>query len=120
MVQDTIVATLRTSGLYRSVSPIGSSLRGEYILRGRLESLDEIDKPQITARFSLELELFDPRSGTTVWTGSYSHDEPVNGKTVPDVVEALDRNVQTGVHQLAANLAQYFSEHPPQAMPRRP
>jgi ABC-type uncharacterized transport system auxiliary subunit len=120
MVQDTIVATLRTSGLYRSVSPIGSSLRGEYILRGHLDSLDEIDKPQIAARFSLELELFDPRAGTAVWTSSYSHDEPANGKTVPDVVEALDRNVRTGIQQLTANLAQYFAEHPPQAISRRP
>jgi ABC-type uncharacterized transport system auxiliary subunit len=119
MVQDALVTALRNSGLYRSVSPIGSSLRGQYILRGRLTSLDEVDKPQITARFSLELELFDPRAGMTVWTGSYSHDEPVNGKTVPDVVEALDRNVRTGVQQLAANVAQYFAEHPPQVMPRR-
>jgi ABC-type uncharacterized transport system auxiliary subunit len=115
MVQDTLIASLRSTGDYRSVSAIGSNLRGEYIVRGHLYSLDEVDKPEIAARFSIQLELFDPRTGTTVWTSSYSHDEPVGGKTVPDVVEALDRNVHTGLQQLTTSLGQYFASHPPQA-----
>ena len=119
MVQDALINALRTTGQYRSVSAIASNLRGEYIVRGRLESLDEVDKPEVSARFSIELELYDPRAGATVWTGGYAHDEPVKGKTVPDVVEALDRNVRSGVQQLAANLGQYFAEHPPQPAPPR-
>lgn len=118
MVQDALIDALRSTGDYRSVAAIASNLRGEYILRGRLDSLDEVDKPEITARVSIELELFDPRAGATVWTGTYSHDEPVKGKTVPDVVEAMDRNLRSGVQQLAANLGQYFAEHPPQPLPR--
>lgn len=114
MVQDALVAALRSTGDYRSVAAIASNLRGDYVLRGRLDSLDEVDKPEITARVTIELQLFDPRAGATVWTGAYSHDEPVNGKTVPDVVEALDHNLRSGVQQLAANLGQYFAEHPPQ------
>jgi ABC-type uncharacterized transport system auxiliary subunit len=118
MVQDALVTALRATRDYRSVSAIGSNLRGEYILRGRLDSLDEVDKPEIAGRFSIELQLFDPRTGTTVWTSSYSHVEPVKGKTVPDVVEALDRNVRTGVQQLAADLGHYFADHPPQPGPQ--
>ena len=59
--------------------------------------------------------LFDPKSGTTVWNDSYSHDEPVAGKTIADIVEALDRNVQAGMQQLTASLGQYFLSHPRQA-----
>lgn len=118
MVQDALVTALRATRDYRSVSAIGSNLRGEYILRGRLDSLDEADKPEIAGRFSIELQLFDPRTGTTVWTSSYSHDEPVKGKTVPDVVEALDENVRTGMQQLAADLGHYFADHPPQPAPQ--
>ena len=117
MVQDGLIAALRATGQYRSVSAIGSNLRGEYILRGRLDSLDEVDKPGITARISIELELFDRRSGSTVWTSAYSHDQPVNGKTVADVVEALDENLRSGTQQMAANLTQYFAEHPPEPLP---
>ena len=112
MVQDILISSLRSSGQYRSVSRIESNFRGDYIIRGHLYSLYEVDKPALTARFSLQLELFDPKSGTTVWTGSYSHDEPVEGKTVADIVEALDRNVQAGMQQLTASLGQYFLGHP--------
>lgn len=118
MIQDALIAALQSTGNYRSVSAIGSALRGEYILRGQLNSLDEVDKPEIAARFSMRLELFDPRTGSVVWTNSYSHDEPVNGKSVPDVVEALDRNVHSGLQQLAASLGQYFMDHPPHQLGR--
>jgi ABC-type uncharacterized transport system auxiliary subunit len=114
MIQDALIAILQSTGDYRSVSAIGSAVRGEYILRSQMNSLDEVDTPTITARFSIRMELFDPRTGSTVWTNSYSHDEPVNGKTVANVVEALDRNVHSGLQQLAAALGQYFMDHPRQ------
>ena len=120
MVQESLITALRATGQYRSVSAIGSNLRGEYILRGRLDSLDEVDKPALAARFSIELELFDPRSGSTIWNGSYSHDQPVNGKTVANVVEALDENVRTGVQQLTSSLSQFFAAHPPEPLPPAP
>ena len=37
------------------------------------------------------------------------------GKTVTAIVEAMDRNVKSGLQQLSAGLAQYFTAHPPQA-----
>ena len=97
MVQDSLISALRSTGEYRSVSAIGSNLRGEYILRGRLNALDEVDKPKLPRAFQSNWSFSIPEPALTVWTDSYSHDEPVTGKTVPDVVEALDRNVRTGV-----------------------
>jgi len=116
LIQDQLVATLRNSGQYRAVSRIGSSARGDYIVRGQLVALDEIDnKPGIAARFSLQLELFDPANGTVVWNSSYNHDEPVQGSgkkvAVADVVQALDHNVQQGLQQLTAGLGQYLATH---------
>jgi len=113
MVQDMLVSSLRSTGQYRSVARISSSVRGDYIVRGHLYALDEVDQPELAARFSLEIELFDPRAGATIWTDSYSHDEPVTGKGVTDVVEALDKNVRAGLQQLTANPGQYFANHPP-------
>jgi ABC-type uncharacterized transport system auxiliary subunit len=111
MVRDMLISSLRTSQQYRSVTPIGSNLRGEYVVRGRLYALDEVDKPELAARFSLEIDLYDIKSGAMLWTDSYSHDEPVNGKGVSDVVEAMDRNVRAGLQQLTTNLAGYFASH---------
>ena len=116
MVQDALISALRSSGQYRSVSAISSNLRGEYILRGHLYALDEVDKPEVAARFSIQLELVDSKTGTSLWTSSYAHDAPVTGKAVGDVVQALDQNVHDGIGQLAARLGEYFASHPPQAM----
>jgi ABC-type uncharacterized transport system auxiliary subunit len=112
MVQGMLVSSLRSTGQYRSVVPVSSSVRGDYVVRGHLYALDEVEKPELAGRFSLEIELFDPKSGTTVWTDSYLHDEPATGKAVTDVVEALDKNVHTGLQQLTSDLGQYFANHP--------
>jgi len=114
MLQQTLVTSLRATGQYRSVTRIGSSARGDYILRSQLYSLYGVDRPAMVARFSMEVDLFDVKSGDTVWSDRYSHDEPVEGKTVANVVEAMDRDVRAGMNQFATNLGQYFAAHPPQ------
>jgi ABC-type uncharacterized transport system auxiliary subunit len=115
LIQDMVITSLRSSGTYRSVSRISSNLRGDYIVRGHLYALDEVQSPGLAARFSFQLELFDPKSGATLWSSAYTHDEPVSGKKVSDVVEALDRDVRAGMTQLIGELGQYFASHPPQA-----
>jgi ABC-type uncharacterized transport system auxiliary subunit len=117
MVQNLLIADLRASGQYRSVSRVSSSARGDYIVRGHLLAMYGVDKPELAARFSLQLELFDPASRATVWTQTYTHDEPVQGKTVANIVEALDRNISAGLQQLSAGITQYFMSHPPSQAP---
>ena len=113
MVQDLLVNSLRATGQYRSVLRPGSNAKGDYILRSNLREFYEVDKPELVARFSLHIELFDPKEGAMVWGSTYSHDEPVAGKTVADVVQALDKNVRAGMQQLTGELGQYFAAHPP-------
>ncbi|HXZ12711.1 MAG TPA: ABC-type transport auxiliary lipoprotein family protein [Candidatus Sulfotelmatobacter sp.] len=113
MIQSAIVSSLRVTGQYRSVSRIGSKASGNYILRTNLYSLYEVDKPDFAARFSIQWELFDSKAGATLWTGKYAHDEPVNGSSVENVIEAMDRNVHGGLQQLTSELGQYFAAHPP-------
>jgi ABC-type uncharacterized transport system auxiliary subunit len=115
MIQRLLIERLRRSGQYRSVQRISSTSRGDYILRGHLAALNEMDDPTgIKARFALQLELLDTKSGSVVWSDSYSQDEPVAEKTVTSVVESLQKNVRTGIEQLAGSLAQYFASHPRQ------
>lgn len=115
MVEDLLVQRLRRSGQYKSVQRISSTARGDYLLRGHLTSLNEVDDPAgIKARFNVQLELFEQKSGSVVWTGNYSHDEPVEKKSVTAVVESLQKGVNAGLEQLTASLAQYFASRPPQ------
>jgi ABC-type uncharacterized transport system auxiliary subunit len=115
MIEQLLVEHLRRSGQYKSVQRISSTARGDFLLRGHLESLNEMDEPAgIKARFDIRLELFDQKAGNVVWTGSYSHDEPVAKKSVTEVVESLQKNVNAGLDQLTGSLGQYFAAHPKQ------
>jgi ABC-type uncharacterized transport system auxiliary subunit len=76
-----------------------------------LYDLREIDGNGLAARVSFEFELRDSKTGTAVWSRYYSHDEPVDGKDVRAVVAAMDRNVQSGLHDVMGGLEQYFSSH---------
>jgi len=114
MIQDMLIRSLQSTGAYRSVSGLRSNMRGDYIIRGHLSALDEVEGPVLSARFSFQIELFDAKTTATIWSDSYAHDEPVSGKKVSDVVEALDRNVSAGLAQITSHLDQYFAAHPPE------
>ena len=113
MIQEVLFRALRSSGRFRSVHTQRSSVRGDYLLRGRLYDFKEINGSSMSARVSLELELRDTKTGNTVWTRLYNHDEPVSGKKVSAVVAALNRNVQRATNEFVASLVDYFSAHPP-------
>jgi ABC-type uncharacterized transport system auxiliary subunit len=112
MIQDVLFRVLRSSGRFRSVYTQRSSVRGDYLLRGRLYDFKEINGSSMAGRVSLELELRDVKTGITVWTHHYNHDEPVSGKKVSAVVAALNRNVQRATNEFTASLVEYFSAHP--------
>ena len=111
MLETMLVRSLRASGKYQTVQRLASNTRGDYILRGRLHRLEEVAGPPMLARVTFELELYDQKTGTTVWTHYYSSDEPVNGKEVPDVVQAINRNVQRGLAESLADLDRYFASN---------
>jgi cholesterol transport system auxiliary component len=113
MIQELLFRQLRASGHYRSVYSERSNVRGDYVLRGHLYDFKEISGSKVLARVTLELEMREVKTGDTVWTHFYSHDEPVGGKDVSAVVSALNRNAQRAVAEFQSSLDQYFSSHPP-------
>jgi cholesterol transport system auxiliary component len=112
MLGEVLLRELRASGRYRAVYYRRSNMQGDFALRGRLYDFKELTGGQMAARVTFELEMRDLKTGATVWTHYYTHDEPVNGKDVTDVVAALDRNVQKSVGEVVASLDQYFAAHP--------
>lgn len=113
MLVEVLLRELRVSGRYRTVDILRSNSHGDYILYGRLYDFKEVSASPLTARVTMELQMRDEKSGSTVWTHYYSHDEPVSGKNVAEVVAALDRNAQRGVGEIKSSLEQYFSTHAP-------
>jgi ABC-type uncharacterized transport system auxiliary subunit len=113
MIQEVLFRELRASGRYRAVNTLRSNARGDFILQGRVYDFKEVSTNPLVARVAVEYELRETKTGATVWSHYYSHDEPAGGKEVSAVVAALDRNVQGIVGQIKAGLEQYFAAHPP-------
>jgi len=109
MLTKVLLRDLRTSGKYRAVDMMRSNSHGDYILYGRLYDFKEISGSPLMARITVDLELREIKTGSTVWTHFYKHDEPVNGKDISAVVAALDRNAQRGMTEVESSLEQYFS-----------
>jgi ABC-type uncharacterized transport system auxiliary subunit len=113
VVQDSLVRLLRSSGKFQSVDTPRNSIRPDYIIQGKIYEFSEIDKPQVSARVSLEIELHDAKTGRTVWSRTYTNEESVNGKEMPDVVHSLDQNLGRGLLEIVTGLDQYFSSRTP-------
>ena len=109
MISDVLLRELQESERYQHVYSLRSDSRGDYVLRGRLYDFREITGNSVAARVAFEFELRDSKSGATVWSRSYSHDEPVSSKDVTAVVAALNRNVQNGLSEVIGSLEQYFT-----------
>jgi ABC-type uncharacterized transport system auxiliary subunit len=113
MMQEILFRELRASGKYKTVNTLRSNARGDYILNGRLYDFKEVTGSAFVARVAVEYELRETKTGATVWSHYYSHDEPLSGKDVSAVASAIDRNVQGIVTQVQAGVAEYFQSHPP-------
>jgi ABC-type uncharacterized transport system auxiliary subunit len=112
MLREVLMRELRTSGRYRAVDVLRSNSRGDYILYGRLYDFKEVSGASLTTRVTMDLELREAKTGSTVWTHYYTHDEPADGKDMAAVVAALDRSAQRGVNEVKSSLTEYFSAHP--------
>ena len=87
----------------------GSSVSGDYLLRGKLDEFDEVDRASIRTKISLHLELVDRKSNQHVWDRMVEREEPVNGKSVVEVVQSLDRNLQHMVSETAAEIDKFLA-----------
>src|SRR3984957_13021586 len=112
MIEEVLLRELRASNRYREVFTQRSASHADYVLRGRLYDFKEVSGSPLQARVTVEFELKDMKSGATVWSHYYNHDEAVGGKDVPAMVAALDRNVQRCVEEIKGSLDQYFSSQP--------
>jgi ABC-type uncharacterized transport system auxiliary subunit len=111
IVRNMLIRQLRASGKYQSVDELGGSVRGNYVLHGRLSDFGEVDTGSITAVVSMHFELFDRSTRRTVWTDFYSHSTPVEGKEIPEVVSALNRDLVQALTEITSSLDAYFHAH---------
>jgi len=108
MVRNALIRALRDSGKYQRVLESGSSANGDYLLRGKLDEFDEVDRAAIQTKISLHLDLVDRKTNQNVWDHTMEREEPVSGKSVVDVVQSLDRNLQHVVSETAGEIDKFL------------
>jgi len=86
-----------------------SDASSEFCLMGQLYVFREVSGQGFVARLSYEVELMDLKRGKAIWRHTYNHDEPVSGKSVGDIVEAMDKNVHQSVQEVQDGLVQALS-----------
>jgi ABC-type uncharacterized transport system auxiliary subunit len=111
LVRESLIHVLRASGKFKSVQEAGSTAEGDYTVRGKLLEFSELDGNGILTRVSLDLELREVRTGRLVWNQVLTHDDPVQAKTVSDVVQSLDRNLQVVLGDAASAIGSYVTAH---------
>jgi ABC-type uncharacterized transport system auxiliary subunit len=112
MIGEVLLRELRAAGHFTGVYTQSGEAGGDYLLHGSLFDFKEVSGEPVLARLSLELELRDMKTGSTVWTHSYNHDEPVDAKDISAIVAALSKNVQRAVNETRTSLDEYFASHP--------
>jgi cholesterol transport system auxiliary component len=109
MVRTALVRALRASGKYQRVTESSSLAVGDYLVRGKLFEFGEVDAGSIQTKIVLHVELVDRKTNRSVWDHLSEREEPVSGKTVADVVQSLDRNLQHVVSDAAAEIEKFVA-----------
>jgi uncharacterized lipoprotein YmbA len=102
-----MIDALRSAGLFATVVPYDGQERQEWVLRGRLARLDEIDYGGgVRVEASLVAELVNRQTGEMLWTGQASEMSDVETRTVDSVVGAMSHAIATSIDRLIASMDQ--------------
>jgi len=111
MVQEALIHALQASGQYSSVGAARSSLEGEFLVRGKLLEFAEVDNPGMQSRVSLELNLYESKTGRILWSQVLTHDDPVNGTRIEDLAQSIDRDMNAILGQATEAIGASVKEH---------
>lgn len=111
LLQDALARGLRSSGAFRAVTTLRSDASAEFCLDGQLYAFREVSGNSFAARLHYDVALMDLRKGKVIWRHAYDHDVPVSGKSVSDVVAAMDKNVQQSVQEVQDGIVQALTDY---------
>ena len=109
---------LRAHRLFSSVLVFDGRTKAEYLLRGSLERLEEVDSPgSVTVRVEMAAEVIEVKTNRSAWSGSCSQGGAVKAGEVKAVVEEMSRGVDACLAQITAGLEGFAKSLPPAPAP---
>jgi len=113
-----LAARLRSQRLFSTVGIFDGKGKPDYLIRGRIERLEEVDSPDgVSVKIELSAEAVDGKSLKTVWTGAASHSGAVSEHEVKAVVTEISRGVEACLAQLTTSLESFVRTLPPAPVP---
>lgn len=104
-VTSAIVSALRSSGLFTQVDSEASHVKPDFLLRGQLERLDEIDYGgTVRVEVKLSAQLVNLRTASIVWSGDEGETAQVEKATVNSMVIGMSGAVQKCIDRLLADM----------------
>ena len=104
-VTTAMIDALRSARLFSAVVPYDGQERQDWVLRGRLARLDEVDYGDgVRVETRLVAELVNRQTGEMLWTGEASETSNIETRTVDSVVGAMSHAVATSIDRLIASM----------------
>jgi uncharacterized lipoprotein YmbA len=104
-VTTAMIDALRSARLFSAVVPYDGQERPDWVLRGRLARLDEVDYGgSVRVETRLVAELVNRQTGEMLWTGEASETSNIETRTVDSVVGAMSHAVATSIDRLIASM----------------
>ena len=94
--------------LFQSVEISDGGEKTDYVLRGRVDRLQEVDyMGGVRVQVSISVELEDPQQRQTIWSGAASSECAVTKSDVQAVVVAMGQASQQSIARLMADVTKF-------------
>lgn len=108
-VAEALAGELLARGTFASVTPFDGRTQADFILRGELRRIEEIDYDgPVKASVEIALELVDADTSRVIWAGSAAAVEDVPTAEVRAVVERLSVSADQAIKRLAGQIDSHF------------
>lgn len=105
-VMDALIQKVRASGAFRSVARFDGRTQSDYVLRARIERLEEVDfEGGVKVYSAVSAELLEASTMRVVWEDSATSDATVAVSNVSEVVRQLSSATNRSLNDLTDSLA---------------
>jgi len=109
MFTNALLEYLRAQSLFKSVAPFDGRTQGDYIIRGRIERLEEVDfQGGVSVRVKLAAQLVDAETRQAVWSGEGEGGGDVTVGDVHAVVEQMNAAAEESIRELVAGMGDFL------------
>ena len=100
-----LMRILREKGTFSQVAMFDGRTKADYILRGRISRLEEVDFEEgVKVYAALELELIDGQDASVAWSGTGEASSPVATAEMRDVVGRMSEAMKRSIDQVTGEL----------------